>query len=282
MLKRILLVTMVLALAVSMVACTQKTQAAPAETPKEAEKSPVVKAVKLGGLASTEPRLGLCKEILSQIDVDAQPLMFEGNAGPATALKDGDVDGIIVNHLAWMNAFNDANKSNLVMIKPYAYYCPTRMYSSKWSSVEEIPEGATICVSNDPSNLDIALTMLQSAGLITLGEKTESYYSEADIVKNPKNVKFTLMDTVYVVSNYKTADAIICFSVYAIKGDFDATKYLYENPTDKEKCPVGLIVRAEDQDAEWAKYLAEQLATEEWINKGIAIYGEAAHGYYNK
>lgn len=239
-----------------------------------------VTSVKLACLASTEPRLQLCKEILAEINVDCEIVLCEGNAGPATALLEGDVDGEIVNHLPWITAFNEANNCNLVMMQPYAYYCPTRMYSSKWNSVEEIPDNANIVISNDPSNLSIALTMLQSCGLIELGEMTDSYYSEADIIANPKNLQFTLTDTVYVVSSYNEADAIICFSNYAVAGDFDATKYLYENPTDKDKCPCGLIVNEENQDAEWAKYLAEQLATEKWINRAIEIYGEGAHGYY--
>lgn len=239
-----------------------------------------VTSVKLATVAAQEPRLQIAKEILAEIGVDCEIVLCDGNAGPATALKDGDVDGLIVNHLPWITAFNEANGTDFVMLQPYAYYCPTRMYSSKYSSVEEIPDGAIIAVSNDPSNLSIALTMLQSCGLIELGEKTGEYYSEVDIVSNPKNIKFSLSDTVYVVSSYESADAIICFAHYAIAGDFDATKFLYENPTDKEECPCGLIVRAENQDAEWAKYLAEQLASKKWVDVSIETYGDGAFGYY--
>lgn len=276
MIKKYLAVIMTMAIALSLSACSKQTIGE--------SKKKEVSTIKIGTLASTEPRCQLVKEILKEINIDSEVLLFEGNAGPATALKDGDVDGIIVNHLPWIQAFNKANNSNLVMIQPYAYYCPTRMYSSKWSSVEEIPNDASICISNDPSNLDVALTMLDSVGLIKLGKKTDSYYSEADIISNPKNIKLHLTDTVYVISSYKSCDAIICFSIYAVKGKgegVDASKFLCENPTDKQNFPCGLIVRAEDKDAEWAKYVAEKLASDEYINKAIAIFGEGAHGYYN-
>jgi len=276
MLKKLLVMIMTIAIAFSLTACSKQT------TGESNEKE--VAPIKLGALATSEPRCELAKEILKEINIDSKVLLFEGNAGPATALKDGDVNGIIVNHLPWIQAFNKANNSDLVMIQPYTYYCPTRMYSSKWSSIDEIPDGAAICISNDPSNLDVALIMLDSVGLIKLGKKTDSYYSEADIISNPKNIKLHLTDTVYVISSYKSVDAIICFSVYAVRGKaegVDASKFLCENPTDKQNFPCGLIVRAEDKDAEWVKYVAEKLASDEYIKKAIAIFGEGAHGYYN-
>lgn len=280
MMKKVLLLVLVCVMLLTFAACG-KTAAPVGQTTDPDGDEVKVTSIKIGSVASTEARLQLCQEILAQIGVDVEIVLFEGNAGPATGLKDGDVNAIIVNHLPWITAFNEANNTDLTMLQPYSYYCPTRMYSSKYDSVDEIPDGATICMPNDPTNLEIALLMLQSIGLIELGEKTDSYYSEADILSNSKNLNFMLMDTVYVVSSIDSADAIICFSVYAIKGDFDAAQYLYENPTDKENCPCGVIVRSEDKDAEWANYLARQLATDEWINRGIAIYGEGAHGYYN-
>lgn len=273
--KKIISLVLATVMMLSLVACGGE------EKEKQNASTDEKTTIKIGTLASTEPRIELCKEILKEKNIDVEIVLYEGNAGPATALKDGDVDGIMVNHLPWITAFNKANGCELVMIEPYSYYCPTRMYSSQYESIEEIPDGATIAVSNDPSNLEIALTMLQSAGLIKLGDKTDAYYSEADIIENPKNITLSLSDTVYVAGNYESADAIICFSIYAVKGGFDATKYLYENPTDKENCPCGIIVRSEDKDAEWANYLAEELAKDEWINKAIEIFGEGAHGYYN-
>jgi len=180
--KKFVAMALAALMVLSMVACGSDDTAANGDNAGEKT------TVKIGTIASIEPRVQLGKEILSEIDVEAEVVLFEGNAGPATALKDGDVDGIIINHLQWITAFNEANGCDLVMLEPYAYYSPTRMFSNKYSSVEEIPDGATIAVSNDPSNLGIALTMLESLGFIKLGEKTEAYYSEADIVENTKNV----------------------------------------------------------------------------------------------
>ena len=65
------------------------------------------------------------------------------------------------------------------------------VYSKKYESVEELPEGATIIFSNSVADHGRVLSLLESAGLIKLAEGVDKVTAEVkDIVENPKNIEF--------------------------------------------------------------------------------------------
>lgn len=286
MLKKIISLTLALTMLFTLAACSTTAKETPVQAPatnteEKTETSSEPIKIKLATIPNIEPRLQIAKEILKEINVEVEIVVFDGNSMPATALKDGDVDGILVNHLKWINTFNAANNSNLVMVEPYYYYSPIRMYSKKWKSIEEFPDGAVISVSNDPSNLEIALNMLQKEGLITLGEKTGDFYTEVDIVENPKNIKLVMSETINVAKSIDDVDAVISFAFYAVRaGGIKAEDFLSQNDTDKEECPVGIVVQDGDQDKEWAKYLAENLVKDKWTDKADEFYPAGCYPYY--
>ncbi len=281
MTKKIIALTLLAAMLLALTGCAAKPAATPANPPAGGAAAGPLK-IKMATIPNIEPRLQIAKEILKEINVDLEIVVFDGNAMPATALKDGSVNGLLVNHLKWINTFNAANKSNLVMVEPYYYYSPIRMYSKKWKSVEEFPKGAVIAVSNDPSNLEVALKMLQKVGLIKLAEKkTGDFYTEVDIIENPKNIKLVMAETINVAKSIDDADAVISFAFYAVRaGGVKAEDFLAENETDKAEFPVGVVVRAEDKDAAWAKYLAENLIKDKWTDKADALYPPGCYPYY--
>ncbi|CAM2740609.1 MetQ/NlpA family ABC transporter substrate-binding protein [Hathewaya histolytica] len=272
MFKKFICTILLATLCVSASACGSKTSSSDAKNEDAKQK----KVIKLATISAQKSRLEWAKEILAEKGINAEIVVFDGNSMPATALKDGDVDGVLVNHKKWMETFNKENKSSLVMMKPYYYYSPIRMYSKKHTTIEAIPKNAKISVSNDPSNLDIALKMLQDVGLIKLGKKTGEFYTPVDIVENSKNIKLIMAETINVARSLDDADAVISFTFYVKKaGGIDVKKFLYENPTDKDQLPVGLIVQEKDKEAEWAKYLAEHFVSEKYLKKAKDVYGDS-------
>ena len=68
---------------------------------------------------------------------------------------------------------------------------PIGVYSKKYKSIEELPEGAEILMSNSVADHGRVLAMLESKGLIKLAEDVDKTKAEVkDIVENPKNLKF--------------------------------------------------------------------------------------------
>src|SRR5699024_5833 len=113
------------------VACnnSQNTSAGIEETEK--------KEIKLGCLAYTEPVLQWIKEGLEPLGYNVEINMFDGNQLTATALKDGDLDGILANHKPWIETFNKENNSDLEMVEPYYFYTFFAIYSTKHNTLDE-------------------------------------------------------------------------------------------------------------------------------------------------
>lgn len=69
------------------------------------------------------------------------------------------------------------------------------LWSEKYKSVDEIPDGATISLYSDPANEAQGLWVLENAGRITLKPGTgKGSATQADIATDPKTLKFTLLD----------------------------------------------------------------------------------------
>ena len=110
------------------------------------------------------------------------------------ALNDGDVDVNVEQHTAYMDNFNKSYNADLVAISPIPTV-PAGVYSEKYDSVDEIPDGAKVAVPNDASNTARCYLMLQKIGWIKLDEKADpSTVTQDDIVENPHNIEFTEMN----------------------------------------------------------------------------------------
>ena len=225
------------------------------------------KTLKLGCLAYSEPLLQWIKEGLAPLGYKVEIVMFDANQLPATALKDGSIDGIIANHRPWILTFNKQNNSNLEMVKPYLFYSLFAIYSTKHKKLSEIPQNAQIAVPGDPSNMSRSLILLKMAGLITLGEKTGPFYTVLDMKDNPKKIKIIETEITQTARSIEDVDAIITGAFYvAATGKVDPRRFLFEDPQNKD-FPLGLIVRSEDLDSVWAKDALKVLRSEKYKAK---------------
>src|SRR5690625_3529795 len=93
-------------------------------------------------------------------------------------LADGEVDANFAQHEPYMQAFNEKNDADLVLLDKI-YDAKVGFYSQAYDDVERIPEGAQVALPNDVSNEGRALAMLHDQGLITLPEdRSEEHTSE--------------------------------------------------------------------------------------------------------
>ncbi|MCL2787156.1 MAG: MetQ/NlpA family ABC transporter substrate-binding protein [Micrococcales bacterium] len=99
---------------------------------------------------------------------------------PATAA--GDLDLNQFQHIRFLAQYNNESGADLVPIGSTAIY-PLSLFSTKYGSVEEIPDGAQITIPNDETNLARALGVLASAGLIELKEGASPLFTTLDDVE---------------------------------------------------------------------------------------------------
>ena len=157
---------------------------------------------------------------------------------PNKALQQGEVDVNAFQHKYFLSNWNKENKGNLVIVAD-TYISPIHLFSglnsdnkAKYTSVSQIPDGATIAIPNDATNGSRALYLLQSAGLIKLNVSGNTLATTANISENPKNIDIKEVDASQTARNLTSVDAAVINNSYATEAGVDYKTSLYEEKND--------------------------------------------------
>jgi D-methionine transport system substrate-binding protein len=123
---------------------------------------------------------------------------FKGLADSNTinrAVSEGEIAGTVYQHKLWLSQVLEANPDFRETAAVPVFRWGFGLWSDKYTSVDQVPDGATVSLYSDPANEAQGLWLLQKAGLITLTEGTTAgTATQDDIASNPKNLQFTLLD----------------------------------------------------------------------------------------
>ena len=132
----------------------------------------------------------LAKEANLEIEVKA----IDGGPQLNSATVDGSVGVNAFQSLGYLVSFNKDSKEKLVPIAT-TYMEPMGIYSDKYESLDEVKDGGLVALADNPSNTARGLRLLEDAGLITLSDTFDNGTgTPSDIVDNPKQLEFTLID----------------------------------------------------------------------------------------
>ena len=127
------------------------------------------------------------KPILEKKGFTIEFVEFTDYVQPDAALDSGDIDVNLMQHQKYLDGMVENQGLKLVGV----VNVPTLglgVFSDKYKTFDEVPEGAQIGIPTDAVNLSRALKIAQTLGLITLKtENSEQKASIADIDSNPKN-----------------------------------------------------------------------------------------------
>ncbi|ASN04903.1 MetQ/NlpA family ABC transporter substrate-binding protein [Virgibacillus necropolis] len=121
--------------------------------------------------------------------INVEIVKFSDYVQPNLALAEGEIDANAFQTVSYFDSFIKEHDLDLVPIAT-TVIAPMGLYSDKYDSPEEIPEGSSIALPKEATNMGRALLLLQSAGLIKLEENFDGNGSVDKIVENPKNLKF--------------------------------------------------------------------------------------------
>lgn len=144
---------------------------------------------------------------------------------------------------------------------------PIGVYSKKYDSLDELPDGATILISNSVADHGRVLSMLEKQGLITLADGVEKVKAELeDIIDNPKKLKFeaeyepALMPELY---KQDEGDLLLINSNYALDAGLNPLEdAIALEETDSPYVNI-ITVRSGDEDSKAIKALVEVLKSDE-------------------
>lgn len=223
--------------------------------------------------ATTSPHaevLELIQDDMAALGYDLQIVEFTDYNLPNDALVNNELDANYFQHMPFLNAYNAtvAEEDQLVAAIP-VHYEPYGIYAGKTKTLEELPDGATITITNDPSNETRALFLLQDAGLITLPEDADvetSSLTVLDIVDNPKNLNILEVEANTLPATLEDADLAVINGNFAIAAGLSpATDAIFLEPSDSESGKIFtnyVVVRPEDAEAQWVTDLASCLQSE--------------------
>lgn len=194
--------------------------------------------------------------------LDLEIVTYDDYVLPNTALAEGDLDANYFQHLPYYESQVESQGYDFdhfegIHIEPYA------IYSDKVETLEDIPDGGTFGITNDPGNQARALDLLVQAGLITLKE-TDGDATLLDIDENSKNLEFIETAPEQLVRSLQDVDAAIINGNFALEAGLNpATDSLFLEPGENNPYANFLAVRAEDKDNPAIVTLDELLHSDE-------------------
>jgi len=173
------------------------------------------KIIKIG--VSPVPHKEIVENIIPQLENDGytvEVVEFADYVIPNEALASGEIDANYFQHIAYLNETNKSKKLDLTYTAAI-HLEPIGLYSSKIKKFEEIADGATVGIPNDPSNEARALKLLEAQGLIKV--KDGELVTPRDITENAKNLKFKEVEAAQLPRILDEVDAAIINGNYAIE-----------------------------------------------------------------
>jgi len=227
--------------------------AVPAASDKGGKNNPV----KIGVLgASNQQFIVLTNDAKAEgIYLDFQDFTDYTQLNPA--LASGQLDLNQFQHISFLAKYNNAEKQNLVPIGSTAIY-PLGLYSRQYTSVSQIPAGATVAVPDDQTNQARGLAVLQSAGLITLKPGTLSLSGEvSDVDVAASKVKVTAISadqTARALDDPNIAAAIINNDYITDSGLNPKDAIAQDDPTSDGAAPYINVWVSRDEDKDLPLY----------------------------
>lgn len=187
---------------------------------------------------SEEKRWEKIEELLDKEGVKLEYTEFTDYSQPNIATANGDVDVNAFQHYNFLDNWNEENNGDLVaiadtIISPIRLYSGTKDGKNRYTSVVQIPDGATITVPNDATNESRALYLLQSAGLIKLDVSGKELATIANVKENPKKLDIKELDASQTARSLDSADAAVVNNTFVSEAGLDFKNALFVEVADE-------------------------------------------------
>ncbi|ELY4000358.1 MetQ/NlpA family ABC transporter substrate-binding protein [Cronobacter dublinensis] len=169
--------------------------------------------------------LNYIKKLDPKLDLNVVELTSGVNANEL--LANGDVDANYFQHLPYLKDQEKALGKTFA-VAATVHVEPLGIYSHKYKDFKTLPEGATVAVPNNVTNLSRALFLLQKQGLITLkagfNDPASSLATPKDIQDNPKKLKILEIESPQIPRSLDDVDLAVINGNYALEAGLTPAK----------------------------------------------------------
>ncbi|THE09739.1 hypothetical protein E1I69_21285 [Bacillus timonensis] len=238
------------------------------------------KEIKIGATAG--PYSDMAKKALKpgleELGYTVEIVEFSDYIQPNKALDNGDIQANLFQHTIYLENFEKENNMDLTALinVPTA---PMGIYSNVYKSIDEVKEGSTVTLPNDPTNAARALNTLRDTGLITIAKDADPLtVSEKDIEENKKNLKFQPIEAGQLPRSVDSADLAAVPGNFALAAKMNLLDALtLEDMSDSYRNVVA--ISAKNNDSQFAKDLkavVESEGFEKVIDEEFQGFGKPA------
>lgn len=210
--------------------------------------------------------LEAAKPLLKDKGIDLEIRVFQDYILPNVTLRDKELDANYFQTPGYLALQMEENKDFDFVSVGEIHKEPIGIYSKKYKSLNDLPNGAKIIMSDSLSDHGRILPIFEKAGLIKLKEGVGANARVDDIIENPKNLDFSkLIEAKLLATSFESGegDAVVINGNYALEGGVDIGKYgiAFEG---EDVVPANLlVVRSEDKDRAEIKTLLEVLKSKQ-------------------
>lgn len=223
--------------------------------------------------ASNVPHAEILEEaipLLEEKGIELKIVTFTDYILPNKTLAENDLDANYFQHIPYLESQIAANDYDFVNAGGI-HIEPIGVYSQKYKSLNELPKGAEIIMSNSVSDHGRMLTLLESEGLITLKAGVDKTTATVeDIAENKKDLTFkTDIDAALLPQVFKNGegDVVLINSNYALDAGLNPAEDPIAIESSENNPYVNVIaVNSGDEDNENIKALVEVLRSEKIQN----------------
>lgn len=219
--------------------------------------------------ASANPHeilLNFVKDDLKALGFDLEVTWIDGYVLQNPATSAGEYEANFFQHRPYLNLYNETvdEAGKLVAAIP-VHYEPFGIYAGTKKSLEELVDGDSIAVPNDPSNETRALLLLQDAGLIVLPEGTNggSTVSKLDVKPGSVNIEIIEVDAERLPATLEDVAFAVINGNYAIPAGLYPTRDAVLLESTESEAAVTytnyVVVRVDNADAPFVKALEQVL-----------------------
>ena len=235
------LLTLSLASAILLVGCASGSTKTENKEAEKAENTASSQTIIVG--ATPNPHAEILKAISPQLEKERIKLEvkeFTDYIIPNTALEEKQLDANFFQHQPYLDNFQKEHGTHLVTVAK-VHVEPMAVYSKKIKNINEIADGSTIAIPNDPTNGGRALILLEKQGLITIKDGVDKLIAtDKDIDKNTKNLKFKLLEAAQLPRVLDEVDVAVINTNYALEGGLN---------------PITDAIAIEDKESPYANIL---------------------------
>lgn len=222
----------------------------------------------------------IADKALEEEGIELEVVVFNDYNQPNVALQNGSLDISAFQGHPFIRSWNADNDGSVYAIAN-TLLMPLGLYSDKYESVEDIPENGVIALPNDPSTLGRALLALEIAGLIEVDDEVGIFAEEEDIVGNPKNLEFLLVDPNFAALSLPDVDAALINTNFANDAGLSINDAIFNDAEDIDKVnPLyinTITTLEENKDNPLFLKIVELYQTEDVVEKLYEVYNHEVY-----